>query len=377
MIHRIQSLLLALFCAGTLLAIPPCPVPARFVADFANAFPDAQAVAELEEYLGSVSDSTGIQVQIVTVSSLEGEAPFMYARNIGEKWGVGDENLNNGVVILIKPRDADGGEVFIATGYGSECILTDAMCDEIIDRYMIDYLREENYFAAAEAAAHVCAEVMISGNSDLISTNYSSTRDSDEWDIYSWIGLSAILLPFLIGLLSWLSPRRRARDGIKYARTKKDLDKALLMADKCKLPEKDRMEAMAAMRANLYTFIQSAYSPSQQQEFIASVADMPLSQKRIEDIVAGMKELSYNEYIHCKSSSSLRSRLNRAIAFGNDAAALKAEFDTLLAALKVAEEAARKAAEERRREASYSSGHSSGSSYGGGHFGGGGAGRHF
>lgn len=381
-VRRLLLLVCAIFMVGTLSAIPPRPEPARFVADFAGVFPDAEQVMLLEDYLGQVSDSTGVQVQVVTVPDLEGEAPFMYARQIGEEWGVGDENKNNGVVILIKPRDETGGEVFIATGYGSECLLTDIECDMIIERYMLDYLREDNYFAAADAGARVCAEVMVSGNDTLLS---SASGSNSGWSFGDYLGMGVLMLPFLLGFIAllksiyiMLSPKHRARRKIEGAETAEELQAALAKAEEVKLSPKDREEALAQMRERLYTIITSADNPSQQAERIASFAGMPLSADRINHIVADMKENTYRSYVDCQSSASLRGRMLRAIAFGNDKDDMLALYAGLLANLK-AIEAARKAAEEKaRRERSRSGGgHGGGRSYGGGHFGGGGAGRHF
>lgn len=361
-------------------AIPPRPVPARFVADFANAFSDQEKVADLEEYLDELSDSTGIQIQIVTVNDLEGESPFMYARNIGEEWGVGDENKNNGVVILIKPKNDTPGEVFIATGYGSECLLTDAQCSRIIDVCMYDYLVEGQYFEAAESAAVVCADIMRDGNSMLIETGVHSGEEDEPFGVGGIIGILAILLPFLIGLWAWFDPKRRAKRDIEFADTNEKLQKALAKAEETKLSAKDREEALFAMRENLYTSISSAMTPELQRQRIEKLKDMPLSESRIESIVSGMKEQTYLEYVQCQSSSALKVRLKRAVDFGNDEAELQAMYAQLLAtivAMEAAKRAAAAAAARERAARSGSSSHSSHRSYGGGHFGGGGAGRRF
>ena len=58
----------------------------------------------LEQKLVSFNDSTSTQIAIVTVPSLEGYDKADYAQQLGEKWGIGQKGLNNGVLILVKPK---------------------------------------------------------------------------------------------------------------------------------------------------------------------------------------------------------------------------------------------------------------------------------
>ena len=52
------------------------------------------------------------------------------------------KGLNNGVLILVKPKTADSdGEVQIAQGYGLEGAIPDITCAEIIDNEIIPAFR--------------------------------------------------------------------------------------------------------------------------------------------------------------------------------------------------------------------------------------------
>ncbi|WP_029902157.1 YgcG family protein [Prevotella sp. 10(H)] len=131
----------------------PSPMsPPRLVNDFAQTFNASQS-NELEQILRAYNDSTSTQVFVVTVKDLQGYAVSDYAARLGEKWGIGQKDKNNGVLILIKPRIGnERGQVFIATGYGVEHILTDARTGRIIDQYMMPYLQTGDYYNAAKSA---------------------------------------------------------------------------------------------------------------------------------------------------------------------------------------------------------------------------------
>jgi len=96
--------------------IPGPMDPPRFVNDFAGVFTDFQN-AEIEDMLLSYQDSTSTQVYVVTVNSLDGDAPYNFAHAIMNKWGIGQKGKDNGVLILIKPKTgSERGEVYIGTG---------------------------------------------------------------------------------------------------------------------------------------------------------------------------------------------------------------------------------------------------------------------
>ena len=129
------------FCFGAMAAdIPSRPVPPRLLNDLAGIFSPAQA-RDLEYRLVAFADSTSNQIAVVTVPELYGMDKAELAFRIGEEWGVGKKEFDNGVVLLVKPKSPGSrGEVFIATGYGLEGAIPDATAGEIINRYMIPFL---------------------------------------------------------------------------------------------------------------------------------------------------------------------------------------------------------------------------------------------
>lgn len=139
--------------------LPDPMSPPRMVNDFAGVFTASQT-ADLETMLRTYHDTTTTQIYVITVNTLNGDAPSNYAARLGEKWGIGQKGKDNGVLILIKPKIGnERGQVFIATGYGVEARLTDAITGRIIDENMIPYLRENNdYYTATKKAIYAIIE---------------------------------------------------------------------------------------------------------------------------------------------------------------------------------------------------------------------------
>lgn len=139
--------LFAIVLSSTIFADIPAPTN-KLVNDFASVMTTEQAL-ELECALRLYNDSTSTQLCVVTVESLDDLSPSEYAQQLGEKWGVGQSGKDNGVIILVKKKtEESGGDVFIATGYGVEGLLPDAICKRIIERTMIPKLKEGDYHGA-------------------------------------------------------------------------------------------------------------------------------------------------------------------------------------------------------------------------------------
>jgi len=134
--------------------IPERPVPPRLVNDFTGVL-SRQEVAALENKLVAFSDSTSTQIAIVSVTSLGSYDIIDYAQRLGEKWGIGQKQLNNGILIVVKPKTSDsGGEVTIVQGYGLEGAIPDITCVQIIDNEILPAFRQDDYFGGLDAATN-------------------------------------------------------------------------------------------------------------------------------------------------------------------------------------------------------------------------------
>ncbi|MDD3727224.1 MAG: TPM domain-containing protein [Dysgonamonadaceae bacterium] len=132
--------------------IPNPMSPPRLVNDFANVFSETERQT-LENKLRTYNDTTSTQIYVITVRDLDGYAISDYSFRLGEKWGIGQKQKDNGAVILIKPKIGNSrGEAFIAVGYGLEARINDAYAGRIVRDRMIPYFKENDYFSGVNAA---------------------------------------------------------------------------------------------------------------------------------------------------------------------------------------------------------------------------------
>lgn len=150
----IVALLLTLFAfVATAQNFPEPMQPVRMVNDFAGLLTSGEQV-QLESKLVAFSDSTSTQIAVASIESLDGLAISDYAQQLFDKWGVGGSSKNNnGILILVKPKTADGrGEVFIATGYGVEGVVPDALAGRIVDYDILPAFRKGHYYEGIDRA---------------------------------------------------------------------------------------------------------------------------------------------------------------------------------------------------------------------------------
>jgi len=122
--------------------LPEKSNPPKLVNDYAAVLSTTE-VAALEQKLVAFNDSSSTQIAIVTIKSLEGNDIADYAFKLGQKWGIGQKGKDNGILILVAPNDR---KVFIATGYGAEEYVTDAMSRRIIENKFKPYFKNNDYY---------------------------------------------------------------------------------------------------------------------------------------------------------------------------------------------------------------------------------------
>lgn len=151
MIKRVLGLLslksavifFCIFMATTVSAVtfPDSPKPFRYVNDYTNTLSEKQ-LGVLEAKLAAYGKETSSQIAVVIVPTTGEYEISQYAFELGDKWGIGRKNLNNGVLLLIAKEDR---KLFIAVGQGLQGVLTDALASQIIRNQIRPYFRNEQY----------------------------------------------------------------------------------------------------------------------------------------------------------------------------------------------------------------------------------------
>jgi uncharacterized protein len=119
---------MALLGAGLAAGAVTFPALTGRVVDQANVL-SADERNTLTTKLADLEQKSGIQLVVATVPSLQGEEIEPYANELFRTWALGEKTKNNGVLLLVAPKEH---RVRIEVGYGLEGTLTDALSRVII-----------------------------------------------------------------------------------------------------------------------------------------------------------------------------------------------------------------------------------------------------
>lgn len=185
-----------LLLVGQLMAsdIPPRPNPPRLVNDFAGILTPQQQ-QNLEYSLRYLNDTTSNQIVVVTVKSLNGMSPDMFATELGQQWHVGQKKFDNGIVVLVKPKYGNSrGRAFIATGYGLESVIPDATAKRIVEFEMIPSFKRGDYYDGIRKAT---VTLMKLSSGEISAKGYNKTHKSKS-PIAGLVPIIVIILIFIL-----------------------------------------------------------------------------------------------------------------------------------------------------------------------------------
>ncbi len=119
--------------------------------------------------------ATGEQVVVVTLDSLQGYSIEDYGYQLGRHWGIGQKDKNNGVLLIVAPKEH---KVRIEVGYGLEGTLTDAASATIIQNYILPSFKRGDFNAGVLAGTTSILQVL-GGNPSEISQPATSPVESN------------------------------------------------------------------------------------------------------------------------------------------------------------------------------------------------------
>ena len=138
--HLVALLFAALFCLSPAFAVGVPAMNGR-VNDYAKIIRESDE-REIEEYLAGLERSSGIQIAVLTMPSLDGEDISSFGIRVADKWKLGDKEKDNGAILIVAYAEHD---LRIEVGDGLEGSLTDAKCGLILRNVIVPEFRDGNY----------------------------------------------------------------------------------------------------------------------------------------------------------------------------------------------------------------------------------------
>ena len=118
-------------------------IKGQIINDYDSIFSPSQ-IKELSDIIYDYNIETTRQIVVVTIDSIDPYSDIQkMATDLGKYWGFGTAEKDNGLIILLcKPCRKIG----IATGTGTELILTDEICKNVIDQTIIPEFKNGDFY---------------------------------------------------------------------------------------------------------------------------------------------------------------------------------------------------------------------------------------
>lgn len=126
----------------SLSAEQPVPALSRRVMDFTATLNPSQQ-SELENTLQSFEQTKGSQVAVLVVPTTQPESIEQYSIRVASQWKLGRKGVDDGVLFVVAKNDR---ALRIEVGYGLEGVLPDALCNRIIDGFVVPRFKEGDYY---------------------------------------------------------------------------------------------------------------------------------------------------------------------------------------------------------------------------------------
>ena len=172
------------------------PQPSGAVNDFAGVLNAADA-QRMENLAREVWEKTGTAVVVAVMQSIGDNNPDDYANRLYQAWGIGEKGKDKGVLIFLALKER---KIRIETGYGVEGILPDGLVGEIIDRYVLPYLKEGRYSEGLTNAVTTVASV-IAKDAKVTLSGATAPSPMREKTYRRVTGVSPFLLLIIIAVL--------------------------------------------------------------------------------------------------------------------------------------------------------------------------------
>ncbi|MBU5252406.1 TPM domain-containing protein [Lysinibacillus capsici] len=184
-----------LFFSNLAEATMPSPMKNTYIHDFANVL-SVNVKEELNHYSEQLDQGTGAEIMVVTVDSLHGQEPKMYATKLIRSWGIGDKEKNNGVLILATFGQGEGNnDVVIAVGQGLEGVLPDGKLGRILDNAFYPSASTGNLDQAFQATY---SEVFRAVAQEYNWSGDLPAQSKEEDDIPTWLFILIIIVVIII-----------------------------------------------------------------------------------------------------------------------------------------------------------------------------------
>jgi uncharacterized protein len=174
-------------------SIIPVPNLTGRIVDLTNTLTYYQIQA-LSEKLEKLEREKGAQIVVLIIPTTGIESIEEYSIKVAEKWKIGREGIDDGVILLIAMNDR---KIRLEIGYGLEGAIPDAVAKRIIDDIIVPEFKKENFYGGINKGVDAIINLIKGEELPLLKENpHKKEAELEEWK--TWIAWSTIIFSFIV-----------------------------------------------------------------------------------------------------------------------------------------------------------------------------------
>ncbi len=185
-------------------------------------------IQALNTKLRFLEDSLAVQCAVIVLPAIDSTRP-VFAHDLLNKWGLGNKKTERGLLLLFvyDTLNVKGGRgITIATGYGLEADLPDALCKRIQAKVMIPLLKENKLGAGLLAGVEKITHILINQGDTSAILKENETSIEEEYGIL--INIVAIIM-VIVGILLYLRIGTLKNAKTPYVAYAEDIEPGVVM----------------------------------------------------------------------------------------------------------------------------------------------------
>lgn len=140
------------------------------------------------DYINDVNkeleEKTGAEVVVATVSDFADEDLYSQSVDMFNSWAIGDEEEDNGLLIVVGENESDskGYNIEIRTGYGLEGALPDGKLGRILDNDIIPRIKDKGYDSGLTNGFDIITHYIAKEYNEKLETSNITTEEIEDFE---------------------------------------------------------------------------------------------------------------------------------------------------------------------------------------------------
>ena len=152
---------------------------------------NVQQSSALEIKLAKYEQTKGSQIAVVIIPTTEPEEIEQYGIRLAEKWKIGREKIDDGVILIVAKEDR---KLKIEVGYGLEGAVPDAYAKRIIENVILPDFRQGQFYTGIDNGVNTIMSLIDGEKLPLVSGDTSNSNSGDVHPILTLLGLLVLII---------------------------------------------------------------------------------------------------------------------------------------------------------------------------------------